>query len=72
LGPPPLSVQMTPVPAQIMHLKASRLWVRRGYRQEARRGTQATQHRFASQDGTIFETHNRDDCLVGPFSTEVT
>ena len=24
LGPPPLSVQMTPVPAQIMHLKASR------------------------------------------------
>src|ERR1700730_800060 len=48
------------------------MWVRRGYRQEARRGTQATQHRFASQDGTIFETHNRDDRLVGPFSTEVT
>jgi hypothetical protein len=24
LGPPPLSVQMTPVPAQIMHLSASR------------------------------------------------
>jgi hypothetical protein len=48
------------------------MWVRRGYRQEARTGTQATQHRFASQDGTIFETHNRDDRLVGPFSTEVT
>jgi hypothetical protein len=48
------------------------MWVRRGYRQEARRGTQATQHRFASQDGTIFETHNRDDRLMGPFSTEVT
>src|ERR1700732_1471646 len=46
--------------------------VRRGYRQEARRGTQATPHRFASQDGTIFETHNRDDRLAGPFSTEVT
>jgi hypothetical protein len=29
--------------------------VRRGYRQEARRGTQATPHRFATQDGTIFE-----------------
>ena len=100
LGTPPLSVQMTPVPAQIMHLSASRpfafhgskarhsafhredtsarplipgderisspsMWVRRGYRPEARRGTQATPRRFATQDETIFETHNRDDSFGG-------
>jgi hypothetical protein len=72
---------MTPVPAQIMHLSASRRFplLSTGQRRGTARSTEKTRrhgrlfpapHRFASQDGTIFETHNRDDRLVGLFSTD--